>query len=185
MTATGTSPSFSIVPGSSPSSWSRRLAQASPAVPPPTMATPTSISSSGSSRPRLTISPGESIGGGNSRGTTAPLRDTARCSFPPPRAYGGAGERAGQGSRTQPLLEAKASPMTQIQRSYPASSVGAGGREGTSLRPLLRLQGLGELGQDLVEVAHDPQVGELEDRRVGVLVDRDDVLGALHPHLVL
>ena len=36
-----------------------------------------------------------------------------------------------------------------------------------------------------MEVADDPEVGELEDRRVRVLVDREDVLGVLHPDLVL
>ena len=64
MTATGTSPRRSIRSGSSPSSWSRRLAQARPAVPPPTIATPTSMSSSSSSSPRLMNSFWESTGGG-------------------------------------------------------------------------------------------------------------------------
>src|SRR5216684_7385287 len=50
---------------------------------------------------------------------------------------------------------------------------------------LLRLHGLGQLGHDLVQVADDAQIGELEDRRVRVLVDRDDVLGVLHADLVL
>src|SRR5215218_9596540 len=50
---------------------------------------------------------------------------------------------------------------------------------------LLRLYRLGQLGQDLVEVADHAEVRELEDRRVLVLVDRDDVLGALHADLVL
>src|SRR5215207_1647552 len=50
---------------------------------------------------------------------------------------------------------------------------------------LLGLHGLGELGEDLVEVADDPEVGELEDRGVGVLVDRHDVLRGLHADLVL
>src|ERR1700689_5398874 len=39
--------------------------------------------------------------------------------------------------------------------------------------------------QDLVQIADDAEVGEFEDRRVRVLVDRDDVLRALHPDLVL
>ena len=74
ITATGTSPSFSIVSGSSASSCSRRLAQASPAVPPPTIATPISIRSSSPSRPRLTNSFSTSTGGGKSAGETwAPL----------------------------------------------------------------------------------------------------------------
>src|SRR5437588_11233894 len=50
---------------------------------------------------------------------------------------------------------------------------------------LLGLDRLGQLGQDLVEVADDPEVRELEDRRVSVLVDRDDVLRGLHTDLVL
>src|SRR3954453_1396839 len=131
MIATGTSPRRSIVSGSSPSSCSSRLAVASPAVPPPTMATPTSMRSSSESSSRLTNSPTESTGGGNSLGATAPLRDAMRSAA------------------------------------------------------LLRLDGLGELGQDLVQVAHDAQVRELEDRSVRVLVDRDDVLRGLHADLVL
>src|SRR3990167_2460684 len=46
-------------------------------------------------------------------------------------------------------------------------------------------QELGELRDDLVEIADDPKVGEVEDRRVRVLVDRNDRPGALHPDLVL
>ncbi len=64
ITATGTSPRASISCGSSASSCSRRVAQARPAVPPPTMATPTSISSSSASRPCLTNSSGDFTGGG-------------------------------------------------------------------------------------------------------------------------
>src|SRR3954449_730867 len=131
-TATGTSPSASISSGSSSSSCSSRIAQARPAWPPPTIATPTSIRSSSASVGGPRNSPAESTGGGNSLGATA-----------------------------RPLLPAIGSAA------------------------LLGLHGLGELGDDLVEVAHDAQVGELEDRRVGVLVDRDDVLGALHADLVL
>src|SRR5439155_22092545 len=37
---------------------------------------------------------------------------------------------------------------------------------------LLGLDRLGELGQDLVQIAHHPEVAELEDRGVRVLVDR-------------
>src|SRR4051794_11283548 len=50
---------------------------------------------------------------------------------------------------------------------------------------LAGLHRLGQLRQDLVEVADDPQVGELEDRGVGVLVDGHDVLRGLHADLVL
>src|SRR5271166_6543791 len=131
-TATGTSPSRSIVSGSSASSCSRRLAQARPAVPPPTIATPTSISSSSASRPRLMNSLRGSTGGGKAAGTTLPS--------------------------SEPRLISAA---------------------------LLGLHSLGELGQDLVEIAHHAEVGELEDGRVCILVDRHDVLRALHPDLVL
>ena len=68
-------------------------------------------------------------------------------------------------------------------------SLGAGGRDRCRrhryVSRLLGLDRLGQLGQDLVQVADDPEVGELEDRRVRVLVDRDDVLRGLHPDLVL
>src|SRR3954451_6146677 len=57
--------------------------------------------------------------------------------------------------------------------------------EAIALRALLGLHGLGELRQDLVEIADDAEVGELEDRGVRVLVDRHDVLGVLHADLVL
>ena len=48
---------------------------------------------------------------------------------------------------------------------------------------LLGLDRVGQLGDDLVEVADDPEVGELEDRRVRVLVDRHDVLRDRMPTL--
>src|SRR5436853_3834879 len=122
ITATGTSPSRSITSGASASSWSSLFAHASPAGPPPTITTPTSIRSSSGSSSRLMNSSTESTGGGYSLGA------------------GGA----------EPLAAAIA-----------------------PLRPLLRLDRLGQLRQDLVEVADDPEVRELEDRRVRVLVDRD------------
>src|SRR5690242_10719798 len=70
ITATGTSPSFSVSSGSFSSSCRSLLAQASPAGPPPTIATPTSIRSSGASvgGPITSL---ESNGGGNSLGATA------------------------------------------------------------------------------------------------------------------
>src|ERR1700760_2902414 len=113
MTATGTSPRLSSSASSSPSSWSRRLAHARPAVPPPTIATPTSIRSSSPSSPRLTNSLTESTGGGYSLGAW-----------------------------WRPLL--------------PWLISGA----------LLGLDRVGQLRQHLVEVADDPEVGELEDRRI-------------------
>src|SRR3954465_3145938 len=131
ITATGTSPRRSVRSGSSSSSCSRRIAHASPARPPPTIAAPTSMrSSSGSVGGPMNSSAG-STGGGYSLGATSrPLDDTA-------------------------------------------------------LAPLAGLHRLGQLGHDLVEVADDAEVGELEDRGVGVLVDRHDVVRALHADLVL
>src|SRR4051795_1524110 len=126
ITATGTSPSFSVSSGSSSSSCMTLLAQARPAGPPPTIATPTSMRSSAASVGGPTTSAG-SNGGGNSLGAT------------------------------------------------PATVSAA----------LLRLDRLGQLGDDLVQVADHAEVGELEDRRVRVLVDRKDVLRVLHPDLVL
>src|ERR687895_2283767 len=122
--AIGTSPSDSSIASSSASSWVSRIAQASPADPPPTITTPTSIRSSSGSVGAPMNSFAESTGGGNSTGA---------------------------------VLNSA----------------------------LLRLHGVGELGQDLVEIADHAEVGELEDGRVRVLVDRDDVLGALHADLVL
>src|SRR6188472_764012 len=70
ITATGTSPSFSVSSGSSSSSCISLLAQARPAGPPPTIATPTSIRSSTGSVGAV-ITAAESNGGGNSLGATA------------------------------------------------------------------------------------------------------------------
>src|SRR5215207_3464547 len=139
ITATGTSPSVSVNSGSSSSSCISLLAQASPAGPPPTIATPTSIrSSSGSVMPVMNSSAGFT-GGGNSTGATGPSVPTL-WGLP----------------LTAPLLAA-----------------------------LLGLDRLGQLGRDLVQVADHAEVAELEDRRVLVLVDREDALGVLHSHLVL
>src|SRR5690606_10828320 len=50
---------------------------------------------------------------------------------------------------------------------------------------LLSLDCLGQLRQDLVQIANDAEVGELEYRCVRILVDRKDVLRVLHADLVL
>ena len=68
ITATGTSPSFSASSGSCSSSCISLIAQASPAGPPPTIATPTSIRSSTGSVGSATNSSAGSTGGGNSAG---------------------------------------------------------------------------------------------------------------------
>src|SRR5581483_4272322 len=47
------------------------------------------------------------------------------------------------------------------------------------------LGGLGKLGNDVEDVAHDPIVGNLENRGVGVLVDGDDETRRGHAREVL
>src|ERR687897_1709536 len=44
---------------------------------------------------------------------------------------------------------------------------------------------LDQLGNDGQRIADDPHVGQAEDRRVAVTVDRDDPLRRLHPYDVL
>src|SRR3954468_4211257 len=126
ITATGTSPSFSVSSGSSSSNCINLLAQARPAGPPPTIATPTSIRSSTGS-----------VGG----------------------------------------------PITSADSNGGGNSLGA--IPGTSSAAPLRLDRLGQLGDDLVQIADHAEIRELEDRRVRVLVDRQDVLRVLHSDLVL
>jgi hypothetical protein len=46
-------------------------------------------------------------------------------------------------------------------------------------------QRLFELGQDLEQVAHQAEIGRLEDRRIAVLVDRHDAAGVLDARHVL
>src|SRR6267378_899201 len=58
-------------------------------------------------------------------------------------------------------------------------------RIGTSGLSLRFLDGPREGGNDLEEIADDTHVGDAEDRRVGVLVDGDDVPRALHADDVL
>src|SRR5215472_13508676 len=56
------------------------------------------------------------------------------------------------------------------------------------LVPLLALPGfdrLGQPGEDLERIAYDPQIGHLQNRRIAILVDRDDHLRALHADGVL
>src|SRR3712207_5589040 len=59
-------------------------------------------------------------------------------------------------------------------------------RRGGQRGPLLAgVDGLGGLRDDGVQVAHDAEVGQLEDRGLGVLVDRHDRLRGLHAGPVL
>src|SRR5918997_6690021 len=68
-------------------------------------------------------------------------------------------------------------------RGTPADRTAAGSRTASSRAPLA--DELGQLRDDLVQVADDAEIAELEDGRIRILVDRDDHAGALHPHLVL
>src|ERR1041385_306514 len=52
-------------------------------------------------------------------------------------------------------------------------------------RSWLRFQRLDHGGNDFEQVADDAVLGDLEDRRVGVLVDGDDGLTALHADQML
>src|SRR3954471_9270304 len=94
---------------------------------------------------------------------------------------------------TPTSMRSSSASSSRLMNSF-CVSTGGGYAAGTT-RPLLfaaaialalaGLHRLGELGEDLVEVADDPEVGELEDRGVRVLVDRHDVLRGLHADLVL
>src|SRR4051794_7950092 len=70
-----------------------------------------------------------------------------------------------------------------------SESTGGGNSMGATVirrsAALLGVDRLGELGEDLVEIADHAEVGELEDRRVRVLIDRHHVLRGLHADLVL
>src|SRR5439155_4760216 len=69
------------------------------------------------------------------------------------------------------------------RRSRPPPRTAADSLQAASSPSLLHE--LGQLRDDLVQVADDSEVGELEDRCVRVLVDRDDRPRALHADLVL
>src|SRR5690606_26088303 len=57
--------------------------------------------------------------------------------------------------------------------------------EGRPWLLLPRFEGLDDLRHDGEQVADDAEVGDIEDRRFAVLVDRDDVLRRLHSGPVL
>src|SRR5215510_904417 len=54
---------------------------------------------------------------------------------------------------------------------------------GLFVQKLLEL--FGQLGHDLEEIGDDPEVGDLENRRLRILVDGDDHLRRAHPGQVL
>src|SRR5687767_15369326 len=90
---------------------------------------------------------------------------------------------------TPTSIRSSSGSLGAVTNSFAGSTGGGYSAGATGMRPpvltLLRRDRLGQLRHDLVEVADDPEVAELEDRRVLVLVDREDVLRALHPDLVL
>src|SRR4051794_38132653 len=125
-------------------------------------------------------SPRRSVRSGSSSSSCSSRIAHARPAWPPPTIATPTSMRSSSGSVGGPMNSSAGSTGGGYW-------LGATSRplDDTALAPLAGLHGLGELGHDLVEVADDAEVGELEDRRVGVLVDRHDVLGALHADLVL
>jgi len=117
----------------------------------------------------------------------------------PPTHHQLPGPRQHQGGQRGP--EPASGPATTVHRTQrphvrlPTPGVkraryGRRGRPPTTRTPggasaLAGLQFLDQLGHDVVEVADDAEVRDLEDRRLGVLVDGDDVLRRLHPCPVL
>src|SRR5262245_43122951 len=131
--------------------------------------------------------------------TCLPFSSTANGTSPSRSATAGSSSKSCP-SRIAQARPAGPAPTIAIPTSIRASggavgsaiasrqSKGGGKSDGLTLtagsRPAL-FHELGELRDDLVEVADDAEIGELEDRRVRVLVDRDDDAGALHADLVL
>src|SRR5688500_4111179 len=121
------------------------------------------------------ISPSFSVSSGSSESSCITLFAHASPAGPPPTITIPASRRSSSGSVGGPTKSAGSNGG--------GYSPGATAMLGSAA--LLRLDGFGQLGHDLVQIAHDPEVAELEDRRVLILVDRDDVLGVLHADLVL
>src|SRR6202163_4561291 len=88
--------------------------------------------------------------------------------------------------RSHPLCRGDVARVTR--RSEPEEATARQpwwGRQRRRPRSAPRLQGLDQLGKDLVHVTHDAAIGHREDGGVLVLVDGHDVLRALHAHEVL
>src|SRR4051812_28193150 len=120
-------------------------------------------------------SPRRSIVSGSSPSSCSSRLAVASPAVPPPTIA------------TPTSMRSSSASSSRLTNSPTGSTGGGNSRGATAIRSaaLLRLDGLGELGQDLVQVADDAQVAELEDRGVRVLVDRHDVLRGLHADLVL
>jgi hypothetical protein len=78
-------------------------------------------------------------------------------------------------------------PLGRDGGGRPGSGQFLGSGDRSSIRPeaLALLQGLDQFGQYFLNVTNDSEVGDREDRGVGILVDGDDGLGVFHPHQVL
>ena len=116
---------------------------------------------------------------------TSPSRSAAPGS--PPASWPSriaAASPAGPAPTTRKPTSIRSSTGSVGAGSPPPTTTAAESRPAGRSRPP-RADELGQLRHDLVQVADDAEVGELEDRRVRILVDRDDHARALHPDLVL
>src|SRR5277367_4734150 len=104
------------------------------------------------------------------------------CRTPAPSRHApGATARRGRGPASLAPLSSPAPPLQTPSPTGGDPGPSAPGAAGSALG----LQRLDERREHLVDVAHDPEVGHREDRRLLVLVDGDNVLRALHAHQVL
>src|SRR5687767_11775238 len=125
------------------------------------------------SRTATGTSPSRSRTSGCSSSSCPSLIAQARPPGPPPTMSTPTSIRSSGGS--------VGAPSASVEPNGGGKSAG----RATALRAALRADELGQLGDDLVQVADDAEVAEVEDGRVRVLVDRDDRAGAVHPDLVL
>src|SRR6188508_702430 len=114
------------------------------------------------------ISPSRSVSSGSPSSSCMTRFAHARPAGPPPTMTMPASSRSSSGSVGEPTW----APGSNGGGNCPGATPIAGSAA------LLGLDGLGQLRHDLVQVADHAEVAELEDRRVLVLVDREDVLGA-------
>src|SRR4051794_29289500 len=126
-------------------------------------------------------SPSASISAGSSASSCISRLAVARPAVPPPTI-------------ATPTSMTSSSGSTSRLMNSCCESTGGGNSSGACAcfplaaamsAALAGLHRLRQLGDDLVEVSDDAEVGELEDRGVRVLVDRHDVLRGLHADLVL
>ena len=112
-------------------------------------------------------------------------RRGARPAPAPPRAAGRAGSRRRDPRAPRPTIRTPTSISGSPGAATNSFDRNGGGNVGGSHAALRARTSSVSFGNDLVQVADDPEVGVLEDRGVRVLVDRDDQGRALHADLVL